>query len=53
MVDVISIVRDNWTLLLIGLHEPLMLATSLAPDGYLDFPRAQVAPVRSAVRSRR
>jgi hypothetical protein len=37
-------------------HEDInavMLATSLAPDGYLDFARAQVAPVRSAMRSRR
>lgn len=37
-------------------HEDIntvMLATSLAPDGYLDFPRAEAAPVRSALQSRR
>ena len=37
-------------------HEDInavMLATSLAPDGYLDFAAAQVAPVRSARRSHR
>ena len=37
-------------------HEDInavMLATSLAPDGYLEFTRVEAAPVRSAMRSRR
>ena len=37
-------------------HEDInavMLATSLAPSGYLDFVREDTQPVRSAVRSRR
>ncbi|HSR64384.1 MAG TPA: hypothetical protein VLM17_02110 [Xanthomonadaceae bacterium] len=37
-------------------HEDInavMLATSLAPAGYLDFPRSEAAPVRSAVRGQR